>query len=97
MLTETSVEVYLVNSKPLRTLPDIADDPEDKDDRDGKAGLEEVLRSTITFHEGRADGDVELATKNLRTNRFQGVRRLRRKDNSSRGPCLRLQVHLRCR
>src|SRR3981189_2738923 len=33
----------------------------------------------------------------LRTNRFQGFRLLRRKENSSRGPRQRLQVHLRCR
>ncbi|KIM70950.1 hypothetical protein PILCRDRAFT_805525 [Piloderma croceum F 1598] len=33
----------------------------------------------------------------LRTNRFQGYRLLRRKDNSSRGPRQRHQVHLRCR
>lgn len=64
MLTETSVEIDLVNGEPLRSLPDIADDPEDKDDRDGKASHEKILGVTVTLLEGRADGDVELAAEN---------------------------------
>lgn len=64
MLTETSVEINLVNGEPLGTLPDIADDPEDQDDRDGKTGHEEILSVTVTGLGRRADGDVELATEN---------------------------------
>lgn len=64
MLTETSVEINLVNGEPLRALPDIADNPEDKHDRDGKTSHEEVLSVTVTLLEGRADGDVELAAEN---------------------------------
>ena len=64
MLTETSVKIDLVNGEPLRSLPEVTDDPEDENDRDGKAGHEEVLGVTVTVLEGRADGDVELGSEN---------------------------------
>lgn len=37
VLTETSVEIDLVNSEPSGSLPDVANQPEEEDDRDGKA------------------------------------------------------------
>jgi hypothetical protein len=64
MLTETSVKVNLVNGKPLGSLPEVTDDPEDKDDGNSKASHEEVLGVTVSLLEGGADGDVELAAEN---------------------------------
>ena len=64
MLTETSVKIDLVNSKPLRSLPDVTDNPEDKNDGNGTTGHEEVLGITVAVLAGRTDGDVELAAEN---------------------------------
>jgi hypothetical protein len=64
MLTETSVKIDLVNGKPLRSLPEVTNDPEDENDRNGKTSHEEVLGVTVSLLERRADSDVELAAEN---------------------------------
>lgn len=64
MLTETGVKVDLIDGEPLRLLPEVTDDPEEEDDRNGEAGHEEVLGVTIAWLVGRADGDEELHAKN---------------------------------
>lgn len=64
VLTETSVEINLINGEPLRLLPEVADDPEEEHDRNGKAGLEEVLGVTVTCLAWGADGDKDLHREN---------------------------------
>lgn len=64
MLTETGVKVDLINGEPLRLLPEVADDPEEEDDRNSKAGHEEVLGVTIAWLVWRADGNEELHAEN---------------------------------
>lgn len=64
MLTETSVKIDLVDGEPLRSLPEVTDDPEDENDGDGETSHEEVVGITVTFLGGRADGDIELAAEN---------------------------------
>lgn len=64
MLTETSVEVNLVDGEPAGSLPDESSDPEDKDDGKGKAGLEKVLGSTSSRLSRGCDGNKDLGSKN---------------------------------
>ena len=64
VLTETSVKIDHVNGEPLGSLPDVTNNPEDKNDGNGKAGHEEVVSITVSVLERRADGDVELAAEN---------------------------------
>lgn len=64
MLTETGVKVDLINCEPLRTLPEVTNDPEDEDDGNGEAGHEEVLGIAVAWLVWRADGDEELAAQN---------------------------------
>lgn len=60
-LTATSVDIDLVERQELRTLPDVADHPEEDDDGEGEAGLEEALsRVALATVVGRVDGDVDL-------------------------------------
>lgn len=47
VLTETSVEVEIVNGDPLRTLPEVADDPEDDNDRNGENVLQNTRGSVL--------------------------------------------------
>ena len=64
VLTETSVKINLINGEPLRSLPEVTNDPEDENDGDGKTGHEEVLSVTVSFLERRADSDVKLTAEN---------------------------------
>lgn len=74
MLTETSVKVDLVKGKPASSLPDESSKPEDKDDGDGKAGLEEILGSAQALLSGGCDGDKDLGSKNDETKEEAHVR-----------------------
>lgn len=67
VLTETSVEINLVNSEPAGSLPGVSDSPEDKDDGNSKALLEEVLGITNTALARRADGSENLGSQNNST------------------------------
>lgn len=64
VLTETSVKINHINGKPLGSLPEVTNDPEDENDGNGKAGHEEVVGITVSLLFRRADGDVELAAEN---------------------------------
>jgi hypothetical protein len=64
MLTETGVEVNLVDGEPAGSLPDESSNPEGKDDGNGKAGLEKVLGSTSASLSRGCDGNKDLGSKN---------------------------------
>lgn len=59
VLTETSIEIDLVNGEPTSALPEVTAGPEDEDDGNGKAGHEEVLSSAgaglAVGHDGNED------------------------------------------
>jgi hypothetical protein len=64
VLTKTSVKIDLIDSKPLGSLPDVTNDPEQNNDRDSEASHEKVSGIAIAFLACWADGDEELAAKN---------------------------------
>lgn len=64
MLTETGVEVNLIEGEPAGSLPDESSNPEDKDNWEGKAGLEKVLGSTSASLSRGCDGNKDLGSKN---------------------------------
>lgn len=64
VLAETSVQINLVKLEPAGVLPEVATNPEEKDDGNGKHGLEEVLSSTGTALPGRSDGSEGLGSEN---------------------------------
>lgn len=60
MLSETGIEVDLVEGEPAGTLPDVAANPKDKNDGQGKALHEEVGGISVAVGVVRANGDKEL-------------------------------------
>ena len=58
--TTASVKIDLVDSEETTTLPDVANDPEDEDDRDSEHLVEEAL-DIGEAAAGRADGSEELS------------------------------------
>ena len=47
VLTATAIDIDLVCAEPTFLLPEVATDPEDKDDREGEVGIEEIVRGTV--------------------------------------------------
>jgi hypothetical protein len=59
--TTAGVNVHLRGAKPSLALPEVAADPEERDDEEGEVVLEEGLGGT-NAHTNRRDGSVELET-----------------------------------
>lgn len=57
-LTTTGVNVHLGGAEPARALPEVANDPEDQDDRDGEPGHEEAL-SAVQLIGTRGSNSIE--------------------------------------
>lgn len=60
VLTATCIHVHVNSPQPGLALPQVANDPEDYDDRQSKHGAEEVLGGTIALLTGWADSAVHL-------------------------------------
>ena len=63
MLTTTSIQIDLTDLPPTLSLPDISDDVEEDDDRQGQVGLEEALSGTKRSIDVGNSG-VELCNEN---------------------------------
>lgn len=57
--TTASVDVHLVGAEPTSALPEVANDPEEHDDRKGEVRLEEGFGGADIGANG-GDGSVEL-------------------------------------
>lgn len=60
-LSTASIDIHLLSPKPASSLPQVADHPEEQDNREGKVRLEEALNSAhARFTRRSNDGGVEL-------------------------------------
>ena len=63
MLTTAGIEVDVGDADESLSLPDVADDPEEEDDREGEVGLEEALGIVQVACEWRSNGHEELRSQ----------------------------------